>query len=127
MHEYVCLKCSIHIHAQFIPTCSGLTQQCCYDNNGLLLTDDTRPSVSTPLYESLSGMVIYYREAVLPFVYCCKVGLPEGDSPSPCGDFQSALSADNGDGYMPLVPGQWHVSLHVHRLLVYIQIKLTCL
>ena len=119
IHIYVCLylKCLAGVNSSlclFIPMrCSALTQQCCYDNSGQLLTDarDARSSVSTPLYDSLSGMLTYYRETVLPFVYCCKEGLPEGDSPSPCGDFQSALSADNGDDYMPLVPGQWHVSL----------------
>ena len=94
----------------FIPTCSGLTQQCCYDDSGLLLSDarDARPSIGTPLYDSLSGMLMYFRDTVLPFVYCCKEGLPEGDFTSPCGNFQSALSTDNGDGYMPLVPGQSH-------------------
>ena len=43
-------------------------------------------------------MVTYYRDTVLPFVHCCKEGIPTGQSPSGCSDFQSLLPTNNGEG-----------------------------
>ena len=73
----------------------------------MLLADakDARPSIGTPLYQDFSAMTAYYRETVLPFVYCCKEGLPRDDATSRCRDYQSMLPSDNGGGYRPPVPG----------------------
>ena len=81
-------------------SCSAVTQQCCYDSSGMLLADakEGRLSIGTPLYQDVSTMVTYYRDTVLPFVYCCKEGIPTGQSPSGCSDFQSLLPTNNGEG-----------------------------
>ena len=99
----------------YILTCSVLTQQCCYDNNGMLLADpgEARPSIGTPLYQTFSTMVTYYRETVLPFVYCCKEGQSRDNMPTQCRDFQSKLPTDNGNGYSPPVPGMELLCMHV--------------
>ena len=77
-----------------------MTQQCCYDSRGLLLADpmEGRLSIGTPLYQDVSTMVTYYRDTVLPFVHCCKEGIPTGQSLSECSDFQSLLPTNNGEG-----------------------------
>ena len=100
-------------------TCSLLTQQCCYDNSGMLLADpgEARPSIGTPLYQSFSTMVTYYRETVLPFVYCCKEGLPGKKRMAQCDDFQSMLPTNNGNGYSPPVPGMGLPCLYYINLL----------
>ena len=66
----------------------------------MLLADakEGRLSIGTPLYQDVSTMVTYYRDTVLPFVYCCKEGIPTGQSPSGCSDFQSLLPTNNGEG-----------------------------
>ena len=83
-----------------LQTCSPVTQQCCYDSSGRLLADpmEGRLSIGTPLYQDVSTMVTYYRDTVLPFVHCCKEGIPTGQSPSGCSDFQSLLPTNNGEG-----------------------------
>ena len=83
-----------------------MTQQCCYDSSGLLLADpmEARLTIGTPLYQDLSTMVTYYRDTMLPFVHCCKEGIPTGQSPSGCSDFQSLLPTNNGEGDVQSAP-----------------------
>ena len=77
---------------------SVLTQQCCYDENGLLLVDpkEAHLSIGTPLYQDTASMVAYYRDTVLPFIYCCKEGVTTDQSPSQCRDYQSKLPVNTG-------------------------------
>ena len=78
--------------------CSVVTQQCCYDKNGTLLADPrvARTSIGTPLYHNLATMAAYYRNTILPFLYCCKEGIPTGETG--CSDYQSTLPVNNGAG-----------------------------
>jgi deleted-in-malignant-brain-tumors protein 1 len=75
-----------------------LTQQCCYDENGLLLVDpkEAHLSIGTPLYQDTASMVAYYRDTVLPFIHCCKEGVTTDQSPSQCRDYQSKLPVNTG-------------------------------
>ena len=41
---------------------------------------------------------------MLPFVQCCKEGIPTGQSPSGCSDFQSLLPTNNGEGDVQSAP-----------------------
>ena len=79
-----------------IQICSVVTQQCCYDKNGTLLVDPrvARTSIGTPLYHNLATMAAYYRNTILPFLYCCKEGIPIGETD--CSDYQSTLPVNNG-------------------------------
>ena len=76
--------------------CSVVTQQCCYDDNGTLLVDPrvARTSIGTPLYHNIATMAAYYRNTILPFLYCCKEGIATGETG--CSDYQSALPVNNG-------------------------------
>ena len=73
-----------------------MTQQCCYDKNGTLLADPrvARTSIGTPLYHNIATMAAYYRNTILPFLYCCKEGIPTGETD--CDDYQSTLPVNNG-------------------------------
>ena len=73
-----------------------MTQQCCYDDNGTLLADPrvARTSIGTPLYHNIATMATYYRNTILPFLYCCKEGIPTGQTG--CSDFQSTLPVNSG-------------------------------
>ena len=89
----------------YIPQlCRSLTQQCCYDENGFLLVDpkEAHLSIGTPLYQDTASMVAYYRDTVLPFIYCCKEGL----SPMKCSDFQSKLPTSKGSDGTRSTPHQ---------------------
>ena len=74
----------------------------------MLLADarDVRPSIGTPLYQDFSSMIAYHRETVLPFVYCCKEGLPGDDATSQCSNLESTLPPDNGVGFTSQEGGQ---------------------
>ena len=79
-----------------IQLCSVVTQQCCYDDNGTLLADPrvARISIGTPLYHNMATMAAYYGNTILPFLYCCKEGIPTGETR--CSDYQSTLPVNNG-------------------------------
>ena len=39
-------------------------------------------------------MAAYYRNTILPFLYCCKEGIPTGETD--CDDYQSTLPVNSG-------------------------------
>ena len=42
----------------------------------------------------MATMAAYYRNTILPFLYCCKEGIPTGQTG--CSDYQSTLPVNSG-------------------------------
>ena len=79
---------------------SGLTQQCCYNEEGTLSFRTGRPFIGTPLYVDKSGLVTYLQ-STLRKIYCCI----EGTNTKRCSALERLLSPSDGSGYKVPSPG----------------------
>jgi hypothetical protein len=90
---------------------SGLTQQCCYNEEGTLSFRTGRPFIGTPLYVDKSGLVTYLQ-STLRKIYCCI----EGTNTKRCSALERLLSPSDGSGYKVPSPAFLYGDPHIVSL-----------
>ena len=85
---------------------SGVTQQCCYDNEGSLKPGIGQPNIGTPLYEDMNGLVTHLKETVLLKIYCCIEGNPDPSNGTFCSTYNNHLQANVVENYVQPIPGE---------------------
>ena len=85
---------------------SGITQQCCYDNEGSLKPGIGQPNIGTPLYEDMNGLVTHLKETVLLKIYCCIEGNPDPSNGTFCSTYNNYLQANVVENYVQPIPGE---------------------
>ena len=85
----------------------GSSNECCYDNNGDILTEPTSGGsvkkasiVGSTGLNYFNDLINYQFEDVLPFIYCCKGTLRD------CRAYYDRRPSDNGGAYVPPQPGK---------------------
>ena len=104
-HTHTCTYVHTNIHR-------GLTQQCCYSDDGALIPGIGQPNIGSPLYEDMAMLVTHMRDTVLLKIYCCIQGLPKLN----CERLESKLITNNGEGYEPPIPG--NIVLRISTFLI---------
>lgn len=82
----------------------GSGQQCCYRENGDLLTEArSGGTVNSVAPIGLTNSVRHFYDDIIPAVFCCKGHIDE--TMNPCSIYYEHRPSDNGSRYNPPPPG----------------------
>ena len=114
--ERLCLQVSLLFLYSLFRENQNSGQQCCYGDNGNLLTGSQRGAGSVDRIAPVgqNGTLGHFRTDVLPYMFCCWGEFAD------CEAYHEKRPADNGEGYRIIPPGMYnHVPVYSGTSAIY--------